>query len=220
LTPVRPAALALALATLALGLATPAPAHATRVAAFGPDTRFGFRAEVRITGTAGANRINVAYVPLAGAFVVTDPSGITTAGCERLSDTRARCIEPSNSIVDVNGKQGADTVTIARSVRVGTHVSGGTGNDQLTGGSGDDLIIGNGGDDTLRGRGGDDDLGALFDTGRDAFFGGAGNDDIDASEKQSTPDRTISCGGGTQDYAYVDAHRDPRPTGCEHVVDT
>lgn len=207
-------------AALAVSAIVPASAHATHVALFGPSTRFGFRAEIQITGTRAPDRIRIGYIPAESTFVVTDPAGITVAGCESFSRTRARCTAPANSRIDVNAGRGGDRIRVAAIVPTGVSVSGGSGDDLITGGRGDDQLIGDGGDDVLRGKRGDDSLGALFDTGRDAFFGGAGNDDIDASERGSRPDRRIDCGSGKRDDAFVDRHRDPRPTGCEDVFNT
>src|SRR5262249_36602381 len=150
-----------------------------------------FRAEIVVSGTSGPNQISVDYLPTVSTFVVSDPTGITVSGCEPAGETHARCVAPGNSLIDVNAKGGADRVTVARVVRTGVQINGGSGDDVITGGSGDDQLIGSGGDDVLRGKGGDDSLGALFDTGRDEFFGGSGDDDIDASERRGLPDRTI-----------------------------
>ena len=198
----------------------PAAAEATSVEVFGPNTRFGFPGEIHITGTKGSNRIKVAYQAALGAFVVTDTTGITTQGCERLARTRVRCVSPPRSFLNVGAREGSDRVAIERSVRTGAEVQGGSGRDLITGGPFDDDLSGDGGDDVIRGKGGDDDLGSLFDLGRDSFYGGGGNDDIDASEERSGPDLVISCGGGAMDDAFIDRKRDPKPEGCEDVLET
>lgn len=205
---------------LVVGMLVPAHAAATRVSVFGPDDRRGIRGEILIVGTKGTNRISVSYAPASGTFVVADPSGIATTACERLTATRARCASPVDSRIEIAAREGQDRVRLARSVRTGARVDGGSGTDVLVGGRFGDDLIGGGGDDVLLGKAGDDDLGGLFDRGRDEFYGGGGNDDIDASERRSTPDLVISCGAGRLDDAFVDRGRDPRPNGCEDVVGT
>ena len=204
----------------ALAWLLPAAAEATSVSVFGPNTRFGFPGEIQITGTKGPNRIRVAYQAAGGAFVVTDTSWITTQGCERLARTRVRCLSPPRSFLNIKTREGSDRVAIDRSVRTGAEVRGGSGDDLIIGGKLGDDLSGDGGDDVIRGKGGDDDLGSLFDLGRDSYYGGAGNDDIDASEEGSGPDLVISCGGGAMDDAFVDRKRDPKPRGCEDVFET
>jgi RTX calcium-binding nonapeptide repeat (4 copies) len=217
---VKVGAARLVLAALALACVFPSVALATRVSLFGPDTRFGFRAEIEVNGTRGPNRISIDYLPTQGTFVVTDPTGITASGCELAGRTRARCVAPANSRVEVHAKGGSDRVAVARVVKTRVQADGGSGEDVITGGSGDDQLMGSGGDDVLRGKGGDDSLGGLFDSGHDEFFGGSGDDDIDSSEHRSEPDKVIDCGPGNRDDAFVDEKRDPKPTGCEDVVDT
>lgn len=210
----------MSLAIVVVSALPAAPAQATSVEVFGPNTRFGFPGEVHVTGTRGPNRITVTYQAVSEAFVVTDSSGTTTQGCEQLSRTRVRCVSPQRSFLNIGAREGRDRVAIDRSVRTGAEVQGGSGDDLITGGQLDDDLSGDGGDDVIRGKGGDDDLGSLFDLGRDSFYGGGGNDDIDASEERSGPDRVISCGGGAMDDAFVDRKRDPKPEGCEDILET
>jgi Ca2+-binding RTX toxin-like protein len=77
------------------------------------------------------------------------------------------------------GDNGADIV-IGGAGR--DYLYGGAGNDTLDGGIGDDNISGDAGDDVLIGGDGNDYIGAQyfssFQTGNDAFFGGAGNDTL------------------------------------------
>jgi Ca2+-binding RTX toxin-like protein len=205
---------------VAAACAWPAPAGATNVSVFGPNLRFGFPGEVHVTGTLGPNRIAIDYRPATGLFVVSDSSGVSTSSCEQLAPTRVRCLSAPRSLLTVATRGGSDQVRIGRGIQTGAEVNGGSGDDTILGGRMGDDLIGDRGDDLLRGKGGDDDLGALFDLGRDEFYGGGGNDDIDASEERSGRDRVIDCGAGRMDDAFVDAKRDPKPQGCEDVIDT
>lgn len=88
------------------------------------------------------------------------------------------------------------------------HVTGGSGNDELTGtaaansvwgGPGNDTLVGLGGDDTLSGGGDDDKLNG--GPGTDTLYGHDGADELDA--RDSTLDDTVDCGDGA-DSAYAD----------------
>jgi len=81
-------------AIAAIAAAAPATAQATRVALYGPSTRYGFRAEIEITGTRAPNRIGIDFLPDQSAFVVTDPSGLTVSNCFAAGRTRAGCVAP------------------------------------------------------------------------------------------------------------------------------
>src|SRR5687767_15762019 len=98
------------LVVLAAGFLAPAYAQATRVSVFGPDDRRGIRGEIVIVGTKGPNRISVSYAPASGTFLVTDPSGIATTACERLTATRVRCASPVNSRIEIAAREGRDRV--------------------------------------------------------------------------------------------------------------
>ncbi len=205
---------------LAGALAGATPAQATRVSVIPPDDAIGLPGAIEIAGTSGPNQISVAYEPVLGTFLITDTSGIATRACERLTPGRVRCLSPSDSRIEIGTREGSDRVQISRSVLTGADVSGGSGTDVIVGGRFDDDLTGDGGDDVISGKAGDDDLGSLFDLGHDEFYGGGGNDDIDASEQGSGPDLVISCGAGKLDDAFVDEDRDPRPNGCEDVTAT
>jgi RTX calcium-binding nonapeptide repeat (4 copies) len=94
---------------------------------------------------------------------------------------------------------------------------GSRGDDRLLGGGGDDSIVGARGNDIERGGAGDDVLGRVYDfladLGKDRFFGGTGNDVIDAADRRR--DRRIDCGDGT-DLAVIDGMDKPR-TKCSRV---
>jgi Ca2+-binding RTX toxin-like protein len=125
-----------------------------------------------VTGTPGADDVDVAYA--GGNYVVTGtgPGTVTFPG-------------PVDSIVATMGS-GNDTVTIAPSVpaSVSSTLEGGKGSDTLRGGEGNDVLYA-GEDsepDTLEGGGGDDVLYGVNifhprkDSGPAAMLGGPGSD--------------------------------------------
>ena len=81
------------------------------------------------------------------------------------------------------------------------------------------LAAGRGGEDSIEGGPGNDDILGGFQAevitagdGRDDVDGGGGNDIIQARDKQRD---TIFCGGGDDDYVFVDDA--DVYSGCENV---
>ena len=64
--------------------------------------------------------------------------------------------------IEIYGRGGHDTITLASSVTTPGHLFGGPGIDNITGGSGNDVLHGDGGDDTLNGAGGNADGNGRF----------------------------------------------------------
>jgi Ca2+-binding RTX toxin-like protein len=82
---------------------------------------------------------------------------------------------------------------------------GGGSNDVFNEGTGNSSVSGGGGRDI----GGDEG-------GADRISLGGGNDRFHADDGDG--ERSINCGPGPRDKVYVDS-RDPRPSGCETVID-
>jgi Ca2+-binding RTX toxin-like protein len=118
----------------------------------------------------------------------------------------------------VNGGRGADLLLFGASAPRAS-IGGGRGNDRVSGAPGPDRLHGGPGDDILLGNGGRDQLSG--DDGRDILRGGSGPDVLFAPGRRwakhpdPDPDRSVSCGRGT-DHALVD-REDPAPRGCESV---
>jgi Ca2+-binding RTX toxin-like protein len=74
----------------------------------------------------------------------------------------------------IQGRRGADTITIDPDVEVPAHIRGGRGPDEIVGGSGPDRIRGGRGPDTIDGGAGDDILRGR--RGADLVMGGDGDD--------------------------------------------
>ncbi|MFO0875828.1 MAG: beta-propeller domain-containing protein [Gemmataceae bacterium] len=81
-------------------------------------------------------------------------------------------------VVNVHGRQGNDTLSLASNVghlpRVTFRLFGDAGDDVLQGGRGSDLLDGGAGNDSLEGAGGNDRL--LGQAGNDSLYGGSGAD--------------------------------------------
>ncbi|NEQ54047.1 MAG: calcium-binding protein [Leptolyngbya sp. SIO3F4] len=77
------------------------------------------------------------------------------------------------------------------------HVSGGSGNDQIWGGSGNDRLAGDDGNDKIWGGSGNDRL--LGGRGADKLVGGDGNDFLQASWRQTSPEKDVMTGGRGRD---------------------
>jgi len=106
---------------------------------------------LRVSGTTGANSIDIAPGTGGGVTVLIDGVGFGV-------------FQPTAGIV-VSGGDGDDTLHIAGSIGVSVTLIGGPGNDSLKGGGGDDVIIGGDGIDLLVGG-----------SGRDVLIGGNGVD--------------------------------------------
>ena len=106
-------------------------------------------------------------------------------------------------VVQINGNQGNDTITIGDINNVGffvLQIDGGIGNDTINGagamtgsvvvsidgGGGNDMITGTGGNDTLIGSDGDDTL--LGRSGKDSLVGGDGDDLLNGQAADDTLD--------------------------------
>jgi Ca2+-binding RTX toxin-like protein len=108
----------------------------------------------------------------------------------------------------------------ATNISLGTHMAGGSGNDQFLGAERRDRVRGGADDDNAQGFLGSDPMrgGPGNDTldggdGRDRLVGGRGNDTIEARDGKR--DR-VNCGKGRKDRAFVDSK--DRVSGCEDVV--
>ncbi len=115
--------------------------------------------------------------------------------------------------VDINGGNGADTITIDQSLRpfsIATRINGGNGNDTITagdeadtidGGNGNDIINAGNGNNTVRGGNGNDSLTA--GTGNDRINGANGKDSISAGDGNDTV-----LGGNGKDFIDAGAGND------------
>jgi hypothetical protein len=183
-----------------------------------PDDRFPLPGEIVVVGDNGQNKITVGFRPKSNAFLVKDAKArVTSPDCTDASKHRVRCEAGAGHRVRITGSKGADRLTITDSVRRGTDLSGGAGNDLLLGAAHNDDLLGGAGNDIHRGGGGHDLMGdtGSGDDGRDTFLGGDGSDFILADD--GTRDKRIACGGGGSDTADVDRKEKSRVTGCEEL---
>lgn len=189
-----------------------------------------------INGDSKPNQIKVDYEADSDSFLISDAAErVTSSVCDSLAPHKVRCDNDSYKI-SVKTEVGSDRILFAGTyggfdqVRLDggagddrlaagpgeQELVGGTGSDLETGGAGDDDLSGDAGADRLRGGSGDDQLGgALSEDGADRFFGGPGGDEIEANQDDGA-DRTINCGPGRGDVAFVEKI-DPEPVGCERV---
>ena len=216
---------------IALALIAAPSASATEVVFILGDGRFTSDRFV-VRGDDDADDIEVVFI--GGRIELTDRiGGIKSGVCDRVDAKTVSC--PDIADLRVAGNGGDDEIEAAglrpgysRLIAIGGSgddtISGGPQDDFLDGGDGSDTLVGNGGDDSiegsmgndrLRGRAGDDYLGGSDDPGADEFYGGSGEDLLSAGE-DGEADRTVNCGGGSRDAAFVD-RRDPRPKSCERV---
>jgi Ca2+-binding RTX toxin-like protein len=90
--------------------------------------------------------------------------------------------------IEIESRQGNDSVTIDPAITIGVDCDGATGNDTITGGSGDDDIKGGPGKDQIFGNAGNDNLEG--ESGKDSLSGGAGIDAVDGGSGRDL------CSGG------------------------
>lgn len=88
------------------------------------------------------------------------------------------------------------------------------GDNRLVGGGGNDVFNEGTGDSSVSGGAGRD-IG-VDKGGADRISLGGGNDRFHADDGDE--ERSINCGPGRRDKVYIDS-RDPRPSGCETVID-
>lgn len=148
---------------------------------------------------------------------VSDDDGFTLTTSDHDDEVVVRQLTDRRLLVEVNGKpieltkeqsanltintgDGDDTVDIARAVKRGVTVDGGTGDDTILGGSGNDRLSGSTGVDTIKGRGGDDKIfGGSED---DELVGGEGHDHLEGrggNDQLSGGDGNDSAYGGAGD---------------------
>ena len=127
---------------------------------------------------------------------------------------RSDVIRGTDGYNSINARGGNDTVYGGGGYA--DDISGGEGNDRLVGGPGLDYLIGSAGSDALFGYAGEDYIDARehggSGTGIDRVVsGGAGNDDIEATDGQVD---YISCGAGN-DTVRFDEGIDRVSSTCE-----
>jgi Ca2+-binding RTX toxin-like protein len=100
--------------------------------------------------------------------------------------------------IEVESREGNDSVTFGPGITVGVDVDGDKGNDTITGGSGADILKGGPGKDVINGGGGFDEIEG--EDGKDSLSGGPGTDDIDGGNGKDTlngEDDSDTLRGGT-----------------------
>lgn len=121
--------------------------------------------------------------------------GITIA-----DSTGSSLVTKRVKMIQVLGGRGNDRITLSGSVKLGSIIDGGAGDDVIRGGygrdtvlagAGNDRIYGNAGNDVLAGMAGNDSI--YGNAGKDLLVGGAGDDDL------------IAIGGGGNDSLQGDA---------------
>jgi hypothetical protein len=147
--------------------------------------------------------------------------------CERLDWKKPDNLGPNapcaahkpwdNAIVKcIGGTNGPDKNLVDRDnpdARIVDNMAGFAGDDALRARRGFDILSGGKGNDTLYGGPGDDRL--QGDADADTMDGGGGDDIIDAAYGQNDQPDTISCGGGDDDWVWLDnftTTADPAPT--------
>ena len=172
------------------GTATATAEISVRVAAVLADDLYGGSA-LFVAGTAGNDALKVRRNS-AGEYVVKDGGAVVG---------RFDPADVGRVVIDAGA--GHDWVSVSNSVRVGTWIDGGAGNDYLRGGGGADVLDGGAGHDLLAGRG-----------GRDVMIGGTGSDWLFGEADQ---DILI---GGTVDFTHPTAGFASNAEGLKFVVDT
>lgn len=149
-----------------------------------------------------ANHVDIAWA--SGGYTITDTGATITAGagCTSIDAHHVSC--PPASILTLEAKDLADTVTV--STPTFTIVNGGSGDDTLVGGSGVDTFDGGPGDDALGGGDASDFL--IGGTGADFLRGGGGVDT--ASYSGRAEGVTADIGGGADDGGSGDGPPDAR----------
>jgi len=179
-------------------------------------------ASMAVTGTKLSDLVTVflqaGESPNEGTYSVTDPNGVTAGpNCVARSATEVVCTQFSTAafndeFVAVLGGQN-DVFRFEGDLHQ-LRLYGGDGSDRLDGSGARDLIYGEAGGDILRGHGGADRIDAGL--GRDGVNSGSGSDRLYMHDGER--DRRIACGPG-HDVAHIDAELDPKPHGCERIVD-
>jgi hypothetical protein len=105
-------------------------------------------------------------VTLNGEFKGGFPTSVVTAG------------------IEVESRQGNDSITFGPGITVGVDCDGDKGNDTITGGSGNDILKGGPGKDVINGGAGFDEIEG--EDGKDSLSGGPGTDDIDGGNGKDT----------------------------------
>jgi Ca2+-binding RTX toxin-like protein len=178
------------------------------------DLGSGSNEKINVTGGAGAD--NVVF-GTGGAKLNSDgDADLQYAGLDSISltgnggaDTLSIGADPAtgsplNVTSDINGGDGADTLTggrVADTIQGGTDVSndvihGGTGNDPLKGGPGDDQLYGEAGYDYLDG-----------DLGNDSLFGGQESDFLNYYGGASADGADVISGGPSNNDSLYLANR-------------
>lgn len=153
--------------------------------------------ELRITGTAGADRISLNRIP----------NGVQISTATGWKSTWLG----SAASIRVDSLGGNDRISVSSSIWTPVILHGGAGNDTLVGGSGHDRLYGDAGADLLSGGAGDDVLVTVGASTTDRSIGGAGLDGfwIDSAASEivsdlSPQERTLGAmhridgfGGGT-----------------------
>ena len=188
----------------------PAPDQASFV-----DSQPPYRSPGQLTliGSAANNDVSVDLDTTTNEYLVSDRVGLTAGpNCQGTSATSARCIRFGNDRVVVVLKGGDDRFKVLTTKR-GGRVYGRGGNDRIASSAADSAFYGDEGQDRLRGLGGEDTLDG--GRGHDRLYGGPDNDRLFADNDDR--DRTIACGKGDDDQAFIDRNLDPKPKGCEHI---
>jgi Ca2+-binding RTX toxin-like protein len=123
------------------------------------------------------------------------------------NDTMVGTADPDH----LYGLRGNDEI---RGLGSGDVLFGGAGNDTVYGAGGHDLIwLGSGHDTAYGGTTGDEIFGG---PGDDVAFGEGGSDTIKLQDGVEGND-FASCGGGLDDWAYVDSADEVHQFTCEHI---
>ena len=156
------------------------------------------------------------------------------------ADDRLRVDDTVSGSLELSGGQGRDLIRVADGAAGFNSTFAGPGRDRILAGTGGGTLWGGSGrDEILGGRGHE----TIFDgTGRDLVRTGRGDDiayvdeDFSSQDRRSStrnriylgpgidqisaqnghPDGVLSCGGGDDDEAILDAD-DPRPRSCEII---
>ncbi len=143
---------------------------------------------------------DVTIEPTSGGFRISDPGATITAGnaCTTVDAHTVLC-DPNTATPPLSIGLGDmnDRVTVPAALGLGSLITGDAGDDVLTGGCN---MNGGPGNDVLRGC----DHGAFLDggSGRDALYGGAGNDSLIATYSEAAHDADIIDGGPGEDSLF------------------
>ncbi|CAN5352928.1 hypothetical protein BH09PLA1_BH09PLA1_26130 [soil metagenome] len=124
----------------------------------------------------------------------------TSRGITVSDSTGTTLVRNRVNLITVNGVRGNDRINISSSVKCGTIIDGGAGDDVIRGGSGRDTIFAGSGNDRIYGNAGNDVLAGM--TGNDSIYGGAGKDLLIGG---AGDDVLVAVGGGGNDSLEGDA---------------